>query len=258
MAEARTYADLFTGQSSAVNIDWDTARSADVDSRFGVHDSNQMELKLDYAVNPRTRWTQYQTEAFIFIPQSLGINRHSYTRDQFFADMQAYIRFKTPRMPMAAIVDPTVSHSPLNRIRLILESVGGARFEQADGALSRELRMLGCLVRANLRDTTAAVRRRLAELEGETNGRRTFVADVCASIKLLLDDLEAVRTDFRGLRQALVNVNGPSWLRTYFEHTDEFLSISIESYLTELLSLLQTHNLRRKKFRAHTEPIWVR
>src|SRR5690606_16709202 len=78
-----------------------------VDGRIGVHDENQVEIKLDYGFDPAAARTRYQIETYVFAPRSLGIDRGTYKADQFYADVQSYIRFKTPSVPLSDLCGPT-------------------------------------------------------------------------------------------------------------------------------------------------------
>lgn len=241
-------------------------RSPDVDgavtgleSRFDIHDDNHIELKLDYAINEDSKWTRYQTEAFIFVPESLGVSRRSYESKQFFADMQAYIRFKTPQMSFAAIVNPEVTTSPIARLRRLLVSPAPPELAQDRGPLSRELRMFGCLVRANLRDAVATIRKRLEDFDQKSSGREARFSDLTTSVERMTDDLNLVCGEFRSLRQEFVGVHCPDWLREQFECTDEFISISVESYLTEIMIAIQHRKLRdKRRLRDLTDGMWSR
>jgi hypothetical protein len=230
--------------------------SCGLDSRFEIHDDNQVELKLDYAIDEARKWTRYQTEAFIFVPKSLGISKQSYDRKQFFSDTQAYIRFKTPSMTFAAMVDPANTNSPLMRIRQLMMKGELHSLSNDEGTLSQELRMFGCLVRANLRETMTAACERLGKLETKT-GRGRVADDLAESIKRVTGELTAVCDEFRNLRPMFVGLQCPDWLRERFEYTDEFLSITVESYLTELLVAIEQRRDKRK-LRELTEDAWQR
>ena len=80
-----------------------------IESRIEVHDSNQFEVKLDYAIDPTRRKSHYRVDAYFFLPKSLGINSHTYDRAQFFSDVQAYLRFKTPALPLVSVLDAETS-----------------------------------------------------------------------------------------------------------------------------------------------------
>ena len=87
-----------------------------IDSRIEIHDSDHFEVKLDYSIDPKRRKNSYRVEMFLFTPLSLGITQDSYRKKQFYNDIQAYIRFKTPNLPLAALLNPDDEGSPLTRL----------------------------------------------------------------------------------------------------------------------------------------------
>jgi hypothetical protein len=211
-----------------------------IESRIGVHDGNQFELKLDYVIDPDARRNRYQIEAYFFVPQSLGLDSHSYPREQFYADVQAYIRFKTPAVSLAELVDPSDPRSPLGRIPSLLERNGITGDIERD-PLSHELRLLGCLVRANVRDEAAALRMRMRALEGKAGQRAILVEDLRVGIGRLLDDIERVLEHLRALRPAFMYRARPPWVSELFTYADEYVSLVVEGHLTMLLVELDRH-----------------
>jgi hypothetical protein len=206
-----------------------------IESRIGVHDGNQFELKLDYVIDPAARRSRYQIEAYFFVPQSLGLDPHTYPREQFYADVQAYIRFKTPAVSLTELVDPDEPRSPLRRIPVLLERTPwNGRIER--DPLSHELRLLGCLVRANVRDEVATLRRRLRALEGRALQRAVLVEDLRLGILRVLGDIGDVLDQLRSLRPAFMSTPRPTWVPELFTYVDEYVSIIVEQHLTSLLS----------------------
>ncbi len=228
-----------------------------IDSRVGVHDIHQFEVKLDYAIDATRRNNRYRIDTFFFVPYSLGVGPQSYSRDQFYADMQAYIRFKTPEMSLDHLLDPQSELSPFARI----ERLAGAPTEAhdagalGDGALvdvaladklEHELLLLGCLVRSNLRDRVHQIRAAFAGHEaggGEVlapGGSRRFevlrpadVSDVC---ELLVDEIDRVIDRLRKLR---TRAHADGWsvrLLEVIDLTDEYVSVNAEIQLTVLIA----------------------
>ena len=224
-----------------------------LESRFEIHHDNQVELKLDYAVDEQTKWTRYQTEAFIFVPRSLGITPGTYDVRQFFSDTQAYIRFQTPKMCFSQVLDHENTSSPLERLRRV-----AAQNAIREESCHQELRMLGCLMKANLRDMVVAADKKLNGLSSKATGQELRIRELSNSILEFINEAGKVCEQFRDLRPAFVGISNSARSLELFERTDEFLSLSVESYLTELLSLLQNSRLRQKrKLRQLTDGLWT-
>jgi hypothetical protein len=184
-------------------------------------------------------------ETYFFVPRSLGLDVHAYPREQFYADVQAYIRFKTPHVSLVALADADDRRSPLQRARRLVQQANGELETLAPGQLSHELRLLGCMVRANLRDTATDICAKIDRLD-DPGAHPVLAQDVREAIARLLHDMAVLITAFRALRPDFLQPKRPPWLGELFEYVDEYLSISAESYLTTVLSGLDAHEgLRR-------------
>lgn len=174
------------------------------------------------------------------MPRSLGLDVHAYPREQFYADVQAYIRFKTPHVSLTALADPDDRRSPLQRARRLVQHANGELETLAPGQLSHELRLLGCMVRANLRDAAADIRAKIDRLD-DPGAHEVLVQDVRQAIVRLLHDVKVLLDALRALRPDFLQPKRPAWLGELFEYVDEYLSISAESYLTTVLSRIDAH-----------------
>lgn len=179
-----------------------------IESRVGVHDSNHFEVKLDYCLDSTRSRSQYEVECYLFVPRSLGINRHSYPREQFYSDVQGYIRFKTPVIGLRTLAD---AGDPLSPLAIIDSTIDALRHDPRNlelrRRLSHELRMFGCIARAQLRDRTAALREAIRRLPDGPDGA---TADLRALIERLLADLTVLLGAWRQRRVEFI----PHWAAT--------------------------------------------
>jgi hypothetical protein len=202
-----------------------------IDSRVGVHDRTNFEVKLDYTIDPN-RENRYRVESYFFIPKSLGINKATYDADKFYSDVRAYIRFKTPTLSGDDLVE---DGSPFARAReLIRQSVELGRSEDMRDQLSHELRLFGCIVRAGLRDTVNDFRERLKLIKKNAD-REVTVADLAVSCSRFADRIDKLLGSWRELRAEVYETNFPRQMRETYQFVDEFLSLELETRLSRLL-----------------------
>src|SRR5262245_51874391 len=124
-----------------------------LDSKISQHDKHRFEIKLDVMLDGRRDTEQYSVEAYFFIPRSLGINGRTYPSADFYGDIQNYIRFKTPVISLRKLVDETYDFSPFKRFDEALEGLhSGDRSEQVITKAIHEMKLLGCVVRSDIRD----------------------------------------------------------------------------------------------------------
>jgi hypothetical protein len=207
-----------------------------VDGRIGIHDENQVEIKLDYGFDPAAQRTRYQIETYVFAPRSLGIDRETYRPDQFYADVQSYIRFKTPSLPLTDLCKPG---GALARVADALPQ-GNPTWTSPEAAeLRRRVQLLGCEVRANTRDAVADLRSRCRVLGSKRKPAPAMrIADLCTAIDHLCTDLEVLLRGMRALRPEFMEARRPVWVRELFDYLDEYVSVSVEGQLTSLLEAL--------------------
>ncbi len=191
------------------------------------------------------------------MPRSLGLDVHAYPREQFYADVQAYIRFKTPHVSLPALANPDDRRSPLQRARKLVQQANGQPESLSSAQLSHELRLLGCMVRANLRDATADIRDKIDRLD-DALGHGVLTQDVRQAITRLLRDVSVLFSAYRALRPDFLQPKRPPWLDELFEYVDEYLSISAESYLTTVLSSLDAREDLRNSMLAAREQLVAR
>lgn len=209
-----------------------------IDSRIGVHDDNQFEVKLDYTIDATARRSRYVIETYLFVPRSLGIDADTYRHEHFYSDIQAYIRFKTPCVSLRALADEGNDASPLNRMLQRMPDIGDDEVVDVDGPLGHEVRLLGCVVRVCVRDQVQALCERIEALDGRAHTRAVLVGDVESLAVRLADDVSAVLERYRGFRSDFVHPRRAAWIQDLYGFADEFLSLSIERHFTRLVAAI--------------------
>lgn len=101
-----------------------------------IHDNFQFQVKLAYDIKKKNKMTEYLVDTFIFLPKTLGINKHTYTRKEFYSDMHSFIRYKTPIYSLSEIAS---GKGPLEMIRQ------GRDFEF-------HVKLFCCILKSALRD----------------------------------------------------------------------------------------------------------
>lgn len=209
-----------------------------IEGRVEAHDSQQFEVKLDYSIDPKKQRNQYRVEAYMFIPKSLGINRETYSTEHFFRDTQSYIRFKTPSIALKDLLSPDEKHSPFIRLRAALDVLGkDPKSSAARHKLLRELKLLACLVRANLRDRIRELVERLpepnaTEIKEEASLAQVRICEVVTEIKMVLEA-------YRNLKPELLDESIAFEIQDTYQKVDEYLSLVLENHLTHLYEAVE-------------------
>lgn len=196
-----------------------------IEEAIHVHDRFQFEIKLAYKLHDEAARSSYGVETYIFLPETLGINRSSYTKADFYNDIQAYIRFKTPSRRLDRLVagDP----NPLDKLKKRLDEVLARTDDTTRANYAYESKMFCNIVKSALRDHVRFVRECKRTPDAET------------LVGKYADGVDALSAAFRGLRTA---ANAPGAHRDVFGihlFADEHISLLIETYTYELLESLR-------------------
>lgn len=202
--------------------------SKEIEGKVAAHDRHQFELKLGYALDPSTYNNKYNIELYMFIPNSLGINNQTYSKNYFYNDVQGYIRFKTPTFSFEQLADINNQLSPLTRIKSLLEASPKKK------PLIAELKLYACTVRVALRDAIMEIRKQIRK--SDPTGLKDKLTKTCNELNSCLKEL-------RNLLPKLVVESVHEDVRTAFRHTDEYLGIAIDGLLNSLHNTINSSSL---------------
>lgn len=189
------------------------------------HDRYQVELKVAYPLPSGARRSSYEFDLYLFAPLNLGVRRENYSKGQFYADLQSYLRLTTPKVLLERFVDG--DESPLAKLRAAIE---GAALGDAKGppdSYERAIKLYCSMLKSAVRDACDGV---LQAGEHEERERR---------VVKVVEGLEEVCREYRALR-ARIDVPGVS-ARTIdvYLFGDEWLSLLVEDRGYRLLEDLR-------------------
>ena len=203
------------------------------ESSIARHDLYNFESKIDYGLElTEKKKTSYLITTYFFIPRSLLINKDSYSKEQFFSDLNNRIRFKTPKMPIEEILNERNELSPMNTILKSLKDIehGNSNIGIIT-KIQRELCLLADIIKVSLRDRFNYIQNNYNELKKQYN-IEDLVSEYLKSIKRLQLKLEMM-----GNRIYLTQI--PIKLRDSFQFADEYISLQIEKWLTRFLKVFE-------------------
>lgn len=199
-----------------------------------ARDSLQFELKSEFFINPNTEKNVYKQDFYLFIPNSLQINFETYSKEQFYLDQTNYIRYKTPSITLADLLNPDYSLSPLTRLRRLLnddlhnQSVHGRFFAK----VSHELKLFGAMFRRAVREWVYSIVKSISNSRDKEK--------ISQSILFLCSEIRAVCSAFRDLQDISRSQAENHQMMRHFKYIDEFISIVQEEFLIVLLKEYRT------------------
>jgi hypothetical protein len=203
-----------------------------LDSKFSLHDRHRFEIKLNISAS-KDKNEPYIIEYFFFIPSSLNIRYETYTKEIFYSDTQHYIRFKTPNFSIEKLFDTNNELSPYNKTLKNIDFLNsGASDEFTVETIIDEIKLLGSIVRAEIRDKVEYLTKFISEKNLDTN-----------LILKLRQDIEIVNTNINNLKNVILSSNLPDRIKRSVLVLDEYISLVLEEYIADLISELNKKNI---------------
>jgi len=182
----------------------------------------QFELKSEFSPLPSLKKNTFTEEFYFFIPNSLQINEETYPKKKFYQDRTNLIRYKTPEFELHELHDPKNKKSPLSRL---LELSKKSQDKEIIKEVENELKLLGNVIRSSLRE-------RVYQIVHKLKINQNILADV----NVLCEELNTLRDKYLTIQSYYLSSWNAKELKIYFLYLDEFISNTINYYLTGLLS----------------------
>ncbi len=193
--------------------------------RVAVHDRFQLEMKLGFPL-VRGRKTRYRIDTYIFVPQSLGVNAVTYGRNDFYRDIQHYVRMKTPQLTLRELLDQPAS--PLCDSEKVLATHPANLSVELEQRLRDSFRFLRAILKSALQEAALPMTR---PAPAAAAARAAVFVAVGSAV---LDDAGAIMDRYRFLGVALARAQAGAALQRTYRLTDESMSLLIEEALLKL------------------------
>ncbi len=201
------------------------ARKALIDRRLEPHDRNQLEFNLTYLIKPGRAQQRYTVEMFMFVPRTLGIDRETYGPDEFFADVTAFLRLKTPIVPLKLL--RKTGKKADARQRALQQMLAAP--EADEEAICKQLKLLACIFRS-------AGRTRLRLLLGWLDSGTEGVGDAFGAYA---QNMVKARQALLGLADSCPRDQMSLRVRQCWDLVDEYTALIGEDYCTTAVRALE-------------------
>ncbi len=204
-----------------------------IEETIHIHDKYQFEIKLEYQLDPNKNAAIYDVETYFFFPYSLGINQQSYSKVDFYNDLQAYIRLKTPTVLLQDMA--LGQDTPLGKLRRSIEVLPSNVTPKNISQYKYKMKMFACIFKSAIRDHVAFIQ------------SKKNLQDITDLLDKYEESIRNITREFRSLRSIL---NVPSISNDIFSmylFGDEYLSLLIEAYSYELLEFLKQNDHPQKE-----------
>ncbi|HOT45961.1 MAG TPA: hypothetical protein PLM53_15120 [Spirochaetota bacterium] len=190
-----------------------------------IHDNYQFEIKQSYNLSLDNKTSNsYFVQTYFFIPNNLNINRETYSRTDFYKDLRATIRLKTPAMLLKNLAADTES---IPRMRRSVEDLLASKTRQSVSNYEYHVKMF-CLVYKKAIGTQL----RFLKKTDKSKDCDSLVTEFIACV----DDVKA---RFRQLKPIIITDRLSRKLQTVYLFADEYISLKTETHACRLLEILK-------------------
>lgn len=205
-----------------------------VEESVNIHDKYQFEVKFTYPLDRNKPFTSYHVETYMFVPNNLCINKYTYSKEDFFNDMQKYLRLKTPVMLLRHILEDSDA-SPLYSLKKAMEDfVNNPHSPAHEEEYKYHLKMFCSIFKSTFRDKVAYI-----EKLPETEDREHI-------IKLGLSNSSEIARKFRALKEIIQVPTIDKRHLVFFNLADEYFSLTLNKYKYRFVFFLEKSNIPNK------------
>lgn len=203
--------------------------------KIQFRDKWQFELKTELFPSSSSKKNLQTQEFYFFIPNSLQVNEQTYTKVQFYQDQTNLIRFKTPAFSFKELTDSANAESPLVRILTLMTE---GQSQNSEKQIHEEIKLLGNIFHSALREQMADLVSQIPRQVTEES-----VTKFIGVFSGFCDELERFRQQFFDVQTKCVTTGSSPLLKDEFDYLDEFISISINDYLSAFLNRIRMKSL---------------
>ena len=187
-----------------------------------IHDQFSIEFKVGFEGSEHDAESNFKVNSWIFVPNNLGINASTYSKEQFYRDVKSNIRLITPNFTLAEMVSG--EKSPLALLQQVVDRHQAQPESIHD--LEFQVKMFCAIFKSALRDATNKI-------------LKSAAGDIPTSVPA--DLVEEVSRITHAYRQLIQEYDGNEFVPTVFLHGDEYISHLIGIQAAKLLRFMETH-----------------
>jgi len=194
------------------------------------HSKKQLEIKMEYPLNPERKRAVFHLNFYFFFPSQLHINEKRIGVKNFINNMQVNTRFSSPLIPLEKVIDAGFQLSPLTRIENLV-NINELEKEENRHSLLYELQTLCNLYRVETRNFVLLMKK---ELRNKKNN------EICEErILQMIITIKAFLTRFRKLHTQFLDPHIDDDQRLSLNWADESISIITENGFLNLFRYCQ-------------------
>jgi len=194
-----------------------------IEERVSIHDKFSIEFKLGFAADKELDINNFSFNMWMFVPNSLDINKYTYSKSDFYIDLKSKIRLITPIYLLRDINNE--ENLPLKLLKeSFLHLVENPNQNQLDYEM--QIKMFQSIFKSALRNEILHIQ------QCQPGDDKKFLVESC------LHNVVSIAKKYRELNKIINVPVVEKSIFEYFAFGDEFMSDVIESSCFNLLKHL--------------------
>jgi hypothetical protein len=201
------------------------------------HDQLSLEVKLEFPVDKKSgRQDDSNINMYFFLPSGLDINKHNFTKEDFYNSLKTNIRLTTPFYRLQNIIpgDKSPFRKLAKSINTLLTSPDSKTVAEYEIQIKRFCSIFGVALRHAVNE--------IIHVKNE-NGRKTLIENFTGLIK-------EIRNSYQDLENKIHVKDTENKVYSIFRSADEYQSLLVEKHIFVLATELQTTPDENREARA--------
>lgn len=206
-----------------------------IEQNVKVHDKFSVEIKLGFLARKKLPKNDFSMNIWMFIPNSLDVNRFTYSKTDFYSDLKTYTRLITPVYILRDLANP--KNLPFTLLEKSLKNLASSPTRTNQTDYEYHIKMFVSIVKSSLRDEVNHI------IANKITKDEDFL------VESFIKNIDLIRTQYRNL-QRIINVpTVNSYLMEFYKFCDEFMSNNIEVHAFKLMQALK--KLKQKSYKKY-------
>lgn len=197
-----------------------------IEIKVKIHDKFSFEFKTSFIINQDTidkrGIKEFSINTWMFLPNSLDINRSTYSKEQFYRDTKSNVRLITPVFSIEDIY--TKKEGPISLLKDAFKQLADDPFSELNQEnFAYQIRMFSCIFKSATRDEAYSI------IECQDDNK------VVKRIYKYVSDITAIIRNYRQLKVIINNIDIPQEVRENYTFGDEFIGNILEQQTFRIL-----------------------
>ena len=207
-----------------------------IDIKVRIHDKFSFEFKISFIATRKSienDINEFSINTWMFVPNSLDINRSTYSKEQFYRDTQSNVRLITPIYRLKDIY--ASENSPLSRLEKAFENLLiDTTSEEKLSDYTFQIKMFSSIFKSASRDRAYFI------IEEKDENR------VLELVREYIHDMTSIARHYRRLESIVNNSSITEDQRLYFMFGDDFIGNIVQQQTFRMMRGLENRTVYAK------------